>query len=132
MSQPRPIAETPWRRRIAQLALLVGAALVAARLLEAVPEDHELVFRVPSGQSLRSLRATVSDSAGEELGGLSLRFPEGRRYSVRHALRLPPGNYEIRLEVELFQADGPDPFARPKTNLVRRVSLRGGETPISL
>jgi hypothetical protein len=132
MSAPVQTGADSWRRRAAQVALLLGVAFGAAQLFDALPRDQELVFRIPAGQSVRALEATITDASGAELGGLTLRFPEGRRYSVRHPLNLANGDYEIRIEVELFQADGGTPPARPKTNLERRVTLRGGETPIVL
>ena len=132
MSEPVQTGPGSWRRRAAQVALVVGVAFGGTQLYDALPRDQELVFRIPRGQSLRALDATITDASGAELGGLTLHFPKGRRYSVRHPLRLANGDYEIRIEVELFQASSGSPAARPKTNLERRVTLRGGETPIVL
>lgn len=132
MSEPAATGSGSWGRRVALVTLIFGLALGGTQLFDALPRDQELVFRIPRGQALRRLEASISDGSGTELGGLSLQFPQGRRYSVRHLLRLANGDYEIRIEVELFQAESPEPAARPKTNLERRVTLRGGETPIAL
>src|SRR5688572_1776873 len=109
MSEPAPTGSGSWRRRTAQVVLLLGLALGGAQLFESLPRDQELVFRIPRGHSLRALEATITDASGAELGGLALQFPQGRRYSVRHPLRLANGDYEIRIEVELFRAEDPNP-----------------------
>lgn len=121
-----------WKRRAAHLLLVGGLALAVVQVLDAMPREQELLFELPDGQVIRSLSATWTDTEGAQLGGLHLDYPEGRRQSVRHSVQLANGDYEIQIEVELFGATAGSGDARSKTNVERRVSLRGGETPIPL
>ena len=121
-----------WRRRAAHLLLLVGLAFAASQLLSALPRDQQLVFRFPNKASVSRLEATWQDESGATLGGVTLNFPAGRRYSVRHRVELANGTYEFHVELEFLNGDGSQAGARSKTKLRRRVTLRGGETPISL
>ena len=124
--------QKPWRRRAAQLLLLLGLALAASHLLSALPGDQELVFRFPDRRPISRLEAHWQDESGAVLGGVTLNFPAGRRYSARHTVELANGTYEFLVELEFLAIEGPGRGARPKTKLRRRVTLRGGETPISL
>jgi len=121
-----------WKRRVAHLLLVGGLALAAAQVFGAMPRQQELLFELPEGQTIRRLSATWADPEGVQLGGLRLDYPEGRRQNVRHSVQLANGDYEIQIEVELFGPRGGNGDARSKTNVERRVTLRGGETPISL
>lgn len=121
-----------WRRRAAHLLLLLGAALVASQLLGAMPREQTLLFSPPPGSQVLSLQAVWSDEDGDELGGVTLHYPKGRVSPIRHRLELANGEYEIQIDVQFLSEAAGKPGARSKTNLRRRVTLRGGETPISL
>lgn len=121
-----------WKRRAAHLLLVGGLALAAVQVLDSMPHEQELLFEIPADQTIRSLSATWSDADGVQLGGLRLDYPEGRRHDIRHSVQLANGDYEIQIEVEIFEPEPGGANARSKTNVERRVTLRGGETPISL
>lgn len=128
LGQPWPF----WRRRLAHLVLLVGLALLFTSLFEAYPREQILVFHLDRNHPIRELRARWLDESGEELGGAVLHFPEGRTQPVRHPIRLKDGQYDLQIQLLYANLPESEVSSRSKTNLTRRVTLRGGETPISL
>jgi hypothetical protein len=120
-----------WKRRWVHLLFVGGMALAASQVLGAMPRDQVLVFSRPD-RPVRELAATFLDAEGESVGGVSLHFPEGRQRRIRHTVNVPNGEYSIHISLEFLSTDGASEEPRTKTNLNRRVTLRGGETPISL
>src|SRR5690606_28107010 len=106
-----------WRRRLARLLLVGGIALAATQLLGGIPKEQELVVRLQTPVAVRTLNATWFDTEGQEVGGVTLHFPAGRKRTIRHHVELPDGSYEIHVELELLDAESPDWHPRPKTNL---------------
>ncbi len=121
-----------WRGRWTHLLLLVGVALAASQLLKAMPKEQDLLFVLPNDSPVETLHATWSDVDGAELGGVTLHFPAGRKSRIHHHVDLANGEYEINVEVQYLQSATDTATARSKTNLKRRVTLRGGQTPIRL
>jgi hypothetical protein len=112
--------------------LLLGVLFVAGSLLEAYPREQILIFQFDRKRPIRELRASWLEPGGEELGGAVLHFPEGRTQPVRHPTRLSNGEYEVQIQLTYADLETSSPDARSKTKVARRVTLRGGETPISL
>jgi hypothetical protein len=145
------------RGRVGRVLLIVGLALAATRVLPSVPREQILLFQLEGAGVVRRLDATWTASGSKEpVGGVSLNFSSSAPHSVRQALSLPNGPYELAISLERnTEASAPDtanvqfkrdPVAaeapsrvrsdvRPSplpTHFVRRVQLEGGETVIRL
>jgi hypothetical protein len=105
---------------------------LAGALLDAYPREQVLKFQFDRKQPVRKLGVRWLDASGEELGGTILHFPEGRTQSVRHPIQLKNGEYDLQIQITYGNLAAPASSARSETKLTRRVTLRGGETPISL
>lgn len=119
-----------WKRRWVRLLFIGGMALAASQVLSAMPREQVLVFS-RSDRPLSELSASFLDADGESVGGIALHFPRGRKRPIRHTVNVPNGEYSIHIGLE-FLSTNPRGGPRTKTNLSRRVTLRGGETPIPL
>ena len=90
------------RRRFAPVILLLGLLIVGKLAHDEMPRDQELTFVLPSA-NIEALRVTYS--AGDELyGGIERRFPHGAPALLSHTPSLPPGRYQ--LSVEMMERDG--------------------------
>jgi hypothetical protein len=122
-----PVAQRPWRGRLARILLVVGIALAATRLLPSVPRDQELVFRVADPASVRRIAASwTAVGQREPLGAVTLSFSAGPPARVHHRVSLPNGRYDIAIEI----ARETDAGALSHTSSTRQVTLEGGETVI--
>jgi len=92
-------AVSPHKRRLARLTALAGILVVGSALLRGTPRPVEVEFDLgPAHRSFREVRvAYVQD--GEELHGVAFSFPEGAPGSVRHSVKLPEGDFEVRTEL---------------------------------
>jgi hypothetical protein len=82
----------------ARLVLLLGAAALGAFLLRSAPHDVTLVYPLPDPGGVTGVEVEVR--RGEEtLRRAELRFPGGAPEAVRHPVRLPDGEYAVRLLV---------------------------------
>jgi hypothetical protein len=128
LGQPWPF----WRRRLGHVSLLLGLALAAGILLDAYPREQILVFRLDPGRPVHELRASWVELSGDVLGGAVLHYPEGRTQPVRHPIRLRDGQYDVQIHLTYGNLESSHDGARTEKKVTRRVTLRGGETPISL
>jgi hypothetical protein len=101
------------RRRLAPLVLVLGLVVVGKLAYDDVPQERVLRYVLP-GDDVQLLRVTYS-AGSDAYGGLERRFPEGAPREFVHAPSLPPGRYE--LQIELTAAGG------RVTRLTRSVQL---------
>jgi hypothetical protein len=87
-----------------RLLLLLGFAAVGLFFLRGFPRDVTLVYDLEDAPAVRSLEADVRRPDGA-LRHAEYRFPEGAPSQVRHAVRLPDGEYEVVVRVS--RATGP-------------------------
>lgn len=87
------------RVRLAKAALVLAVLGVAGELFGAYPREVDLALTLgPDHRLVRELRvAYVQD--GQELHGVRLSYPDGAPEQVRHRVRLGPGRYELRVEL---------------------------------
>lgn len=129
-----------WTRRASRALLLAGVVLVAALVLPSLPRAQQLVFRLGDDHGqVRRIDATWRRAGEREpFGGVTLRFSQAAPRSVRHALKVPDGDYVLAIDVEHAETSrsgrGTLPGAATASNehYVRRVHLDGGETTIAL
>lgn len=146
MNETKPAAgpdqsRRSFRRRAAALILALGIGVAAMPLLEHVPREQTLVFRL-DGEPIRRLEVSWTPRGGDEpAGGVTLTFAERAPRTVRQTVKLPNGEYQLAIEVERDatpRGEGAsdatvDPSRRgEETSWVRRVILEGGETIIPL
>jgi len=119
----------PLRRAAARLVLLVGLGLALVSLLPQLPREQTLVFRVQENQVQRLAVSFTPRGERAASGGFTLSFPGSAPSHIRHQLELPNGEYELSIELTReMNARRRD----QETSFVRRVTLDGGETIISL
>ncbi len=128
VAEPRPAPA--WRRRVARIVLVVGAALAASQLLARAPQEQNLDFRLgETRKQVRRIDATWTPAGGHEpAGGVSLSFPSQAPAHVRHRVSLPNGSYDLAVEITREERAG----ELTHTTSNRRVTLEGGETVIPL
>ena len=119
----------PIRRVAARLVLVVGLGLALVSLLPQLPREQTLVFRVQENHVQRLAVSFTPQGEREARGGFTLSFPGSAPSRIRHQLELPNGDYELSIELtrDLLGARRDQ-----ETSFVRRVTLDGGETIISL
>lgn len=87
------------RRKLAPAVLLIGAVVIGAELWSQVPQQADVEYVLGSRHAdVVELRVGYL-LEGEELHGVSFRYPEGAPRVVRHEVSLPSGRYTIALEV---------------------------------
>ena len=92
------------RRRLARLVLLLAAVVVVLQVASYLPRETEVEVALgPHHRRVEEVRLSFLQQ-GEELRGVSFRFPEEAPAVVRHRVELSPGRY--RLLIELRQRDG--------------------------
>jgi hypothetical protein len=120
---------SPFRRAAARLVLVVGLALALVSLLPQLPREQTLVFRVPESHVQRLDVSFTPHGEEQASGGFTLSFSGSAPHHVRHQVDLPNGDYELSIELT---RDGNEGRRDQETSFVRRVTLAGGETIISL
>ena len=90
------------RRRVAPAVLLVGAALIAGKLLQDAPRDHEieLGFVGPRGRLSRAELRLLGPEEEEEAGARWSWPPGAAPASVRGRVRATPGRWRLRIRLE--------------------------------
>ncbi len=92
------------RRRFSRWLLLLGLAAAVLLLLRHVPRHTEVEVAL-GDQHIQIVEVRVAYvQQDEEMYGARLFFPEGAPRIVRHEVSLPPGRYQVRLE--LRRSDG--------------------------
>jgi hypothetical protein len=86
------------RRRLAPLVLVGGVALVLGPLADAAPRETSLRLRLADPGAVREVGLSVFD-AGEPVLGLRLPFTRGAPPRIDESLDLPPGRYELHIDV---------------------------------
>ncbi len=87
------------RKRLAPLVLIVGALVIAPRIMRALPRETDVSFQLgPEHTSVRELMVSY-ELDGEEIAGGHFRYEEGAPGSIRQTLDLAPGRYEVHVEV---------------------------------
>ncbi len=81
-----------------RLLLLVGFGAIGLFFLRGVPRDVTLVYDIPDPAHVSALEVDVV-RAGSPLRHAEYRFPDGAPRQLRHPVRLPDGEYEVRLRV---------------------------------
>ena len=119
----------PVRRAAARLVLVAGLGLALVSLLPQLPREQTLVFRVQENHVQRLAVTFTPQGEREARGGFTLSFPSRAPSPIRHQLEIPNGEYELSIELT---RDVRGVSREPETSFVRRVTLDGGETIISL
>jgi hypothetical protein len=88
----------------ARLVLLLGAAALGLLLLQAAPREVTLVYPLPGPAEVAALEVDLRRGA-ETVRHAEFRFPGGAPEALRHAVRLPDGDYTVALR--LARRDGP-------------------------
>jgi hypothetical protein len=87
------------KSRLARLTALGGILVVASVLLRGAPRQVQVVLDLgPAHRDFVEVRMAYVQE-GEELHGVAFTFPNGAPASVRHAVSLPAGDFEVRTEV---------------------------------
>jgi len=89
----------PHKQRIARMVGLGGILLVASQLIRAAPREVEVELKL--GQDHRrfvEVRVAYVQQ-GEELHGVTFRFPHGAPGLVHHSVQLPAGEFEVHTEL---------------------------------
>lgn len=84
-------------RQAARLFFLAGAVAVALFLVRAAPRDVTLVYEV-AGSGARALEVDI-EKAGVAVRRAEFRVPDGAPAQVSHLVRLPDGDYLLRITV---------------------------------
>ena len=89
----------PHKRQIGRLIGLTGVLLVSAQLLRVAPRTVQVQLELgPAHRKFVEVRVAYVQ-AGQELHAVSFAFPEGAPNRVQHAVRLPPGDFEVHTEL---------------------------------
>jgi hypothetical protein len=127
------------RRRLALVALVVGALLVLRTAERDLPREQTLVFRTSSelrGAPVRLTASITRAGESEARSGFTIARASGDRNDIRHTFRAPNGDYVLTVdflfpEAASSTADGavappatPSPTIR-ETSSVHRVTLGG-------
>jgi hypothetical protein len=86
------------RRRLAPLVLVGGVALVLGPLAEVAPRETSVRLRLAEPDAVREVGLSVLE-AGEPVLGLRLPFARGAPPRIDESLDLPPGRYELHIDV---------------------------------
>ncbi len=90
-----------WRRRVGRLVAVAGVAFLLAHFSRHWPRKVEL--RVDTGArhgQFTEAHITVREpQRGAALQGVRLYFASGSPQLLRHVLQLPPGRYELDVEL---------------------------------
>jgi hypothetical protein len=90
------IGPTSTRRRIATVIAVIGVLVVGRELANAWPRETPILYEV--GPSVAELDADVLQE-GEAVASARFRRPEASPGTLRHAPRLQPGRYELRVTI---------------------------------
>jgi hypothetical protein len=89
----------PHKRQIGRLVGFTGALLVSSLLLRAAPRTVKVQLELgPAHRKFVEVRVAYVQ-AGQELQGVAFAFPEGAPDRLQHAVRLPPGDFEVHTEL---------------------------------
>lgn len=132
-----PEADERARRRRwgAFLVLAVGLVLAATTLGGAAPTEQPLVFRIPTHPDFTATTLSAQlTRAGEiePVTGVSLALPSPQPTEVRHAVRVPNGDYIVSVALTWDRRPGPSAPEKTETTRSHRVSLTGHETLVVL
>jgi hypothetical protein len=87
------------KHRFARPIALGGMLLIASVLLRHAPRDVQVQLDLgPAHQNFVEVRVAYLQE-GEELHGVAFTFPNGAPGSLRHSLKLPAGDFEVRTEL---------------------------------
>jgi hypothetical protein len=87
------------KHRFARPIVLGGMLLIASVLLRHAPRDVQVELDLgPAHQDFVEVRVAYLQE-GEELHGVAFSFPDGAPGSLRHSLKLPAGDFEVRTEL---------------------------------
>jgi hypothetical protein len=87
------------KSRLARMIALGGILVVASVLLRGTPRQVQVVLDLgPAHRDFVEVRMAYVQE-GEELHGVDFSFPEGAPSSVKHAVSLPAGDFEVRTEL---------------------------------
>ncbi len=119
-----------WRRRAGRLVAAVGVAFLLAHFARHWPRKVEL--RLDAGErhgDYTEARITVREpSGGAALQGVRLHFADGSPRLLQHAMELPPGDYELQVELRGsgVRRDLRSPLTVPTEGIVRVAVDREG------
>jgi hypothetical protein len=102
----------------ARLVLLLGAVGVGALLFRAAPRDVVLVYGL-GAREVASVEVEI-DRAGATVRRAELRPGPGPAGSLRHPVKLPDGDYRVRLRIE--------PRGAPVERVERRITVSESTT----
>jgi hypothetical protein len=85
-------------RPLARVVLLLGAAAIALFLFRSAPRDVRLVYGLGRPDAVTEVDVAI-ERGGEVVRRTELRFPRGAPAEVSHEVRLPDGDYTLRLEL---------------------------------
>jgi len=85
-------------RGISRLVLLAGVVSIGLFFFRSVPRDVTLVY-VLGAEGVREVGVDI-ERGGETVRHAELRFAQGAPAQVRHAVRLPDGEYVLHLRLQ--------------------------------
>lgn len=100
---PAPLAVvSSWRRRVAALALLVGACVALGSLAPSWPHERTVELRVPAATSVRRVEVVWSRPGADEavVKSSAWSFEAGAPASIVTEVDLPDGTYDVDIQVE--------------------------------
>jgi hypothetical protein len=87
------------KHRFAKPIALGGMLLIASLLMRQAPRDIQVELELPpEHREFVEVRVAYLQE-GEELHGATFSFPDGAPGSLRHSLKLPAGDFEVRTEL---------------------------------
>lgn len=87
------------RRRIAPIVLGVAVVVVGTPLLEAVPRETDVHLDFGADHLRVSSAEITFASDATAVHGVRLDYPDGAPRRVEHTADLPPGDYDVRIEL---------------------------------
>jgi hypothetical protein len=138
------------RRLVTRAVVVLGLVWLGAFAARSVPHEQTLIFPVgslfPNATRFGASWTRVDDR--EPRGGITLNFNAPPPLQIRQHTSLPNGDYIVSIEVRAAKVadyQTSEPISqneagaqsstggrRVETNIVRRVTLSGGETSIAL
>ncbi len=114
--------------------MVVAFLGVGVWVLRGLPTEHELHFRAPAGQLLRSAELAIESTGGELLRQVRLDAPTTPSRIISYTCQLPRGTYQISGAFEICEGNVDKCHRGDWTRLGFRhqISVEGGALTIPL
>lgn len=95
----------PYKRQFGRALGLGGMLLIASQLIRAAPRTVQVQLDLgPEHKKFVEVRVAYVQ-AGQELHAVEFAFPEGAPGHLKHAVRLPTGDFEVHTELRPQQGN---------------------------